>query len=249
MQGIFRGGEEVGGVEVVIADELKGRAVEGICSRVGNDVDHSAGVHTVLRAKPRSFYAELADSIRERKRQVAIGHIVVVITAVEPPHSGIAHTARDGDGDGLIRVFATGEVTRWGRGRASGESDEASHLASIERHLGHRLTVDGLLEGSVFRLESETVGPDLDLLVGGAYRHLYIDRNAAADFEDDVGLGIALETGVSDAKGICADRNIGKGVQTTIGRIGRALNVSRVIGERNGRVGNDGAGCVCDCAL
>ena len=61
-----------------------------IRSRASNDVHQTAGVHTALRAQCRRFDAELADRIGEGKWQVGIGHIVVVVAAVQLPACRVA---------------------------------------------------------------------------------------------------------------------------------------------------------------
>src|SRR5215813_9035408 len=109
----------------------------------------------IPRAQRCGLYTELADSIWERERKIAVGHVVVVIAAIEPPHGCVAHAAGNRDGDGLVGVLAAGEVPGGSRRGATGEGDQGCHLPAIERHLCNRLLVDGLLERAVLRLQGE----------------------------------------------------------------------------------------------
>src|SRR5208283_1285611 len=94
---VLAGGEEVGGIDVVVADELKCVPVPPIRSRASNHVDKTARVQTALRAQSRGFHAELGYRVRERKREIDVGHVVVVIGAIQPVVGGIALPAADGD--------------------------------------------------------------------------------------------------------------------------------------------------------
>ncbi len=118
----------------VVADELEGRAMKLIGSRAGDDVDQAAAVHAALRAERGGLNAELADRIREGEGQVGVGHVVVVVAAVEPPHGGVAHATGDGDRDGLVGVFAAGKVAAGSGGGAAREEDQAGHVTTVQRH-------------------------------------------------------------------------------------------------------------------
>src|SRR5262249_55213205 len=55
--------EEVVGVELVIAQELKGAAVELVIAAAGHDVDRRAGIAPVLRREIGGLDVDLADEV------------------------------------------------------------------------------------------------------------------------------------------------------------------------------------------
>jgi hypothetical protein len=74
--------EVVGGVELTIADEPKGAAVERVGAALGDDVDHAAAVLAVLGVVVAGLYAELLKGIGHGERSVDIGVLINVIAAV-----------------------------------------------------------------------------------------------------------------------------------------------------------------------
>ena len=65
---------------------------------------------TILRAQRRGFHTELADGIREGKREVTVGHVVVIVASIQLPLGRVAAAAGNRDRDGGVRVLATGEI-------------------------------------------------------------------------------------------------------------------------------------------
>ena len=175
MERIGRGGVEVARVDVVVADELEDVAVVLVGAGAGDGVDQAAGVDAVLSAEHGGLDGELAERIREGERQVDVGHVVIVVAAIETPDGGVSLTAGDGNGDGLVAVLGAGEVAARRRGGTTSEVDQPGDLARgrVEGELRDLLLVDGLLELWVLSLESETFGLD-----GHAFRRLH--RRAAA---------------------------------------------------------------------
>jgi len=86
---------EAGGVDEVIAREHKAVAMEGICAGTGDSVHHPSGMHAFVPAQNGGFLAELGDGIGERIGEVAAGHIVAVVGAIETPQGGVTHAAGD----------------------------------------------------------------------------------------------------------------------------------------------------------
>ncbi len=138
-------------------------AVVLVGSRLGDHVDHAAHVSAILRAEIGRLDAELADRIGEGIGQVAVGHVVLVVAAIEPPEGGVASAAGDRNRDGLVGVLAAGKVAAG----AVLEPPEAVIRRVICRPLsGISVTafvVDGLLEGGVFGLQRQALRLYLDL--------------------------------------------------------------------------------------
>src|SRR6185312_8322992 len=155
MQGVRNGGEEVAGVDVVVAEELERVAVEAVGTGAGDGVDLAAGVDAILRAEHARLDGELVQSVGEREGHVDIGRVVGVVAAVKTPDGAVTLATVDGDGDGLVAVFGAGEVAARGWRSTTGEGDEAGDLArsGVERKLGNLALVDGLLELGVLRLQ------------------------------------------------------------------------------------------------
>ena len=63
VQSILRCREEVFGVNIVIADELKRRSMKGVRTRLGDNIHHATSFITGLATQRRRLHAELSDCV------------------------------------------------------------------------------------------------------------------------------------------------------------------------------------------
>jgi hypothetical protein len=155
--------------------------------------------------------SQLLDRIGKWEGQVGVAHVVVVVTAIQPIEGSVALAAGNGDRDRGIRVFAAvREVAAARVGGAAGVLHQLGHLASVKRHLGHRVAIDCLFEGDVLGLQRECLASDLDFFGGGADNHLDVDCNIAANLKDVMGLGERFKARRGDGHRINSDRDVGE---------------------------------------
>ena len=69
-------------------------AVEGVGARLGHDVDHAAGMQSVLRRHAVGLHAEFLDGIREGNRQIDVAECVVIVAAVQQVADAVGLAAR-----------------------------------------------------------------------------------------------------------------------------------------------------------
>jgi hypothetical protein len=90
---------------------------------------------------------------------------------------------------------------------------------------------------------------DLDLRVRLADLETCVDRDAAANFEDDVCLLVGLEACSDDIEGVCADGKAGKDVESRVVAPGEVLHLGCYIGDGDSRILDDRTGCIFNRAL
>ena len=222
-----------------------------IRSRFGDDIDHAASVFTILRAQHSGFHAKLRDCVGEGKRQVPVAHVVLIIAAIETPQSCVAIAAGNGDGDGLVGVFAAGKVVAGSCNGATGDGKQAGDLAAggIERHLGDVLLVNRLLERGILSLQGEAFGVNFNLHVLLSDGQHSVDGDAAADFKDDVGLFVGLEALSDGIDDIRADGETWKEIGSSITALGDVFHLCGCVGGGDDCIGDDGTGSIGDGAL
>ena len=152
--------EEIAGVEVVIAQEVEGTAVEGIGPRLGDGIDQAAAVIAEFRVEVIGDDAKLGQRIevgQDRRSTIvtfldvaavdveAIGHFPVAAYGV-PSVASVVCAAVRGDA-GLKRQQAeiTAAVQRDGRDAVA--ADDFAHLGAGGLHLQR-----GRLDADVFGL-------------------------------------------------------------------------------------------------
>src|SRR5207253_7197222 len=83
LQRVARRGEEVASVEVTVADEFEGVAMESVAAGLGDSVDRRRRVLPVLRWQRVGLELEFLQSVRERNGQVQIVLRIIDGPAVE----------------------------------------------------------------------------------------------------------------------------------------------------------------------
>ena len=164
---IANGREEVACIEDAIAHELKEVPVKVVGAGLGHDVNRAGTVLPVLRRQRAGLDLELLQRVWERKRQTQIIDRVVVRPAVHHVSQGtVGAAASYGDGSLVGIVLARvklADVAERNRRGGSGEVNELSGLAAIERELNHALRIDQLSDPRAARLHETCVRLHFDL--------------------------------------------------------------------------------------
>ena len=92
-------GEEVGGVQVIISEELEQRPMYLVRARARNHVHHTAHAAAVLRIERAGLNAELLHGVRIRKGQRDVRVRIVVVGVVQDVIRPVSARAVDGDAD------------------------------------------------------------------------------------------------------------------------------------------------------
>jgi hypothetical protein len=146
--------EEIVGVEVAIAQELPGRAVELVRAGLDHRVDLAAGFITEFGRVVRGLYAEFAQRINDRLDRVgavlhffgveAVDEILVVVGALAV-HAE-RHAAR------ALGVVALHGVVLRGLGGSGHQNHQLREVAAVERQVGDCLGLDHAADLRVRRL-------------------------------------------------------------------------------------------------
>ena len=155
----------------------------------------------------------MGDRIRERKRQVDVGLVVIVIATIQSVIGGIALAPANRDLNGCGEVLAPRYVAIGiCVDRSPGDGDERGHLAPVERQLGNCILINCLFERDVFGLQGKSACLDLDTLLLFAYRHGHVNGNTAAYVQNDVGLVVVLEAANRHIHSVGTDTEVWKAI-------------------------------------
>ncbi len=248
LDGVLGGGEEVGGVDDVVADEVEDGAVPLVGAGVGDGVDERARVDTVACGQRVGFDGELVQRVGEGIGQVDVGEVVGVVSAVEDVVVVVALASGDGDDGGAGVVLGADHVVA-GRGDGTaGDEDELGSLTTVERHLGNAGLVDDLFEGAGLGLEGYAGGLHVNVLACRADLKVRIDGDAVTNLEH-TGLIEGLEALRGDAERVGADGDVRHGIDASGVGLRDTSNSGRGLLEGYGRISNGGPGGIGDGAL
>ena len=249
LQRVAVGGEIVLGVEVVVAEEVEDRAVEGIGSGARDDVDDRAGMEAVLRGEAGGLHAEFLNGIGEWERQVHVGERVGVVGAVHQVLGLGALAAGDGERDFAGIVLGADVVARGRGGGGAGKQNQVRRLPAVEGNVDHALRVDDLRYGLILGLHHGGRGVHLDGLGGSAHFEADVNAQVVADLDDDAGLHEGLKSLLADAELIRSHGKVGKAV-SAVGSAGDGALQSGVgLGGFDLGAGDDSSIGVGDGAL
>ena len=121
LERVHQARDAIAGVGVVVAQELEGSAMELVAAGFRDDVDGAAGMHAVLRRKPRRLHRELLQGVREGEGKVGVEAVVVVVAAIQQEVDLVGLSACDRHRD------RTADRIHTERAVAAGGSDMAGH--------------------------------------------------------------------------------------------------------------------------
>src|SRR5262249_42637702 len=132
-QGILRGSEEVARIEGSISYEFEKPSVKLIRSRLGDRVDHGAGMQSVTGGNAAGLDTEFLQRVGEREGQVHVRMRVVMISAVQQVIVSVDLASGDGNTHGGGVIMCRDHAARCvrGYGRAAGQEDQIGCLPPV----------------------------------------------------------------------------------------------------------------------
>ena len=248
--------EVVAGVEEVVAEELKGRAVEGVGAGLGGDEDGGASAGAVLGGVVEGEDVELLDGVDLGEEGHAAAGELVIVDAIEAPVVGVFGHALYRQGDRPAeRDFGAGALVEevgglLAAGGAGGEQGELGEVASVEGEIGDLLGVDGLAEGGIGAGDDGfgLAGADVDRGGDACGLQGEVEAEVLLAFEGDVFLIERSEAGVDDVNDVGADGEKGEGKGSGGAGLRLAGLVGLLAGDDDGGAGEGGAGGIEDAA-
>ena len=135
LQAVVPVGEEWPRIQGAIPQIFEQVSVQSIRSGLGDDVDRRAGVRAEARRQSAGLDIELLQRVRERERQIHVGHRVCIIAAVEKVSRAISLAACDGDRGGTEIILAADHAAAGSGHGSAGKQDQLSGLAAIQRQV------------------------------------------------------------------------------------------------------------------
>ena len=196
------GGEEIPGVQRIVAIVLEHRSAEAIAAGPDREVHDGAAEHAELGGRVVGLDLEFLDRL-ERRRDVdervqrlvvrdAVEHVVVP----RPRHAvdAVVHEAPGAGGRGVLR-----EVGEAARDRAGRQRDELLEQTPVQRQRLDLLVVDHLAELAGGAVDERRLGDDRDF-----FRHLPdlqrdVEPRGLCDLQHDAALDEPLEAFCSTA--------------------------------------------------
>jgi hypothetical protein len=142
-------GEEVRGIQIVIAEKVEERPVEIVGTRLGDHVDDAPDASAVLRIERTGLHAEFLHCVDIRERTGQAGLRLVVVGIVQQVIGGGAARAvyRNGVDQARPAEVRPLDCRRYASvGDACVQREQLQHVAAVERQVGDALRVDHLDE-------------------------------------------------------------------------------------------------------
>ena len=261
---LIGGGEDVAGIEDVVAVELEEIAVEVVRARLGGD-RHHARAAAELRGKDAGEGLKLAHGLDAGRHDDRVKGELVVVDTVHEPSIGVGAAAEGVEVRRSAGVEGGGarEVLAGLSGRDAGvQIDELSKVAAVERQFADGARADHLAEFGRFGADQRRGGRHFHRLGYIADRELEIGTGLLVHFERQILLqallkavlldGDSINAGHEerDAKGtsIIGDRTTGRIlVDFRDGDLGTRQSGTGGVGDRTqdgsgGDLGGEGAG-------
>jgi hypothetical protein len=240
-------GEEVVGVEFVVAEEFVGGEVEVVGATFGDDVEDAAGGAAIFGGEAIGFDLELLDHVG-----VGVDDGLVLAGggiggAVEEELVRVGALAVDGVGDGGDLIDDE-VVDALGVADAGDEHGEGVGVAAEQGEFGDLFVADDLADGGAFAVEEGDLGFDLDGFGEGAELHDDIEAGDLLDGEGDTGLADGVEAGLGDIDFVVAGGEGGEGVVAFGGGLGGGDEAGGGGADGNAGLGDNSAGGVGDAA-
>ena len=205
-------GEEWPRIQGAIPQIFEQVSVQSIRSGLGDDVDRRAGVRAEARRQSAGLDIELLQRVRERERQIHVGHRVCIIAAVEKVSRAISLAACDGDRGGTEIILAADHAAAGSGHGSAGKQDQLSGLAAIQRQVIDAPLVDHLPDAVLGCLHHAGGCNHLD----GFRRRPNLERNVLLDvapyLQHDARLGVILETRSSHFESVGSHGKVGNHV-------------------------------------
>ena len=167
-------GEEVTGIELLVAEKLEERAVHGVGAGFLIDHDHAAVGTAILRGIAVRIHAELFDCVDDGVESHLAG-------------LGLQNT------DAVVDVFAdsrpaaidAGQKTSWRQIDTWGKGDKWYEVPAIERERDHFLLIHDKTDRAATRLQQGWGGAYLDRLTGITQVEIEVEPRAVSDPQGD----------------------------------------------------------------
>ncbi len=222
-EGSAGGREVVAGVEIGVAEEVEGAAVEAVAAGFGDDADLAAAELTDLGVEVAGDDAELGDGVEIGNDGGSGVYVFFGIAAVDGEVVGKFALAVDGDGagvegsggieDGGSDVLNGGVGDGCAGGDACLQGQEIGEAASVEGNGGHLAAGDDLAELGTRGLDVEGVVCDAHGLVYATNGEGYVEAEGGIGIQNDGFALVAAEAGGLDFELIAADGQDGQSVR------------------------------------
>jgi hypothetical protein len=232
-------------VQLLVAEELEGRAAELVGPRLGDDVDDAGGIAAVLGGVVVGDDAELLHRLGVRRRVAGAAQAGGVVAAVE-----LKADAADLRLLGAVdRRQLLGTAERVGvvvARDAAGDRQERVDIAIDERQIQHLVLADAARERRRAGLDERCIGDHRYDFLHRPGPERRVDARVAPDVEHDARLHEVLEAGEGDLDLVAADRQERQRVVALGVGDGRARLLRVDVGGGHCRAGNGGARVVLD---
>jgi hypothetical protein len=202
------GGEEVAGVEFIVAEEFEEGAVKVVGAGFGDDVDLGAAVAAVVGGVGVAFDADFGDGVEVDHGEVVAVEGVDVAAAVEGPIVGAGLTAAEGEGDAGVGAEA-GLLGLHGADTGL-EGHQLGEAAGIEGEFLDLGAIDGGADVGRGGVDLGGAGFNADGVGDRADGELGVDADGLRGADSDVvGFGF-LEAGFFEGEGVGAGGDLGR---------------------------------------
>ncbi len=245
-------------VQSLVVEDIKGGAVKGVGSGLGDEAFDAGGGASELRRGRGRGYLELLQRLYRGRGFIEGGAVFGAGNAgtVEQDLGSVALAAGDlAAKDSVAVEVASAAAASAGAGGSGDEEDEVFRRAhgtdaasDVKGEIDDLPSGDGASDIGGFSLDTCTAGVDSDGFRDGAGRKSDVQRGGGIDEDLDAGIGGCGEARSGRGDGVDANRQGGKAVGTRGGRDGLVFTSRRRVGGGYLRIGNDSPGCIGDAS-
>src|SRR5581483_2756328 len=233
--------EEILGIELLVAEELEGRAMRIIGAGLGREIDDGAHGAAVFGGVGIGLHLELLDEIHgglhhfgTALRTCQFDRVVVEPVDQEVVLS-VAHAAAAEPG-------ITGSAERLDR--SSGKQRQVVIAPPVQGQFHNSLVFDDLTLAGFDRIQQACRGGYFDVLGDTADLESEVDLGPLIDFQNHAGAGDGFEPGVLDLQPVFARQQEGGRVVAVLIGADFALGAGSNTGDGDARAGHNGAGSI-----
>src|ERR1039458_3912415 len=170
-------------VEHFVAEILIHVAVPPVGARLGDDVDDSAGVASVLRVEGIADHAKFFDGVRRGLNGGQVDELVVGVAAVDTEIIGAITATVDGNGSGAVDAIKRSAAGAQLRLHSGLQLQELIAVAGVEREFVHRPIIDDSTQLSAAGVDQRGLGCDVNDFLSASELHGHIESDDLVDVE------------------------------------------------------------------